>query len=148
MDNVQISHDGWVLVCDGTKALVLKNHGNADAVALKTVEVFDEPQPPARDLGTSKPGRVYQSFSSARSSTEETDWHDENEIAFLIKIAGELDRLVSAHAIKNIIIVAPPRALGVLRQHLSTQVRAVVTAEIGKDLVRHSTHDIEKHLAA
>ena len=41
----------------------------------------------------------------------------------------------------------PPRALGVLRQTYSHNLRAAVRAEIDKDFVKLPVHAIEKHLA-
>ncbi len=47
---------------------------------------------------------------------------------------------------KALIIVAPPRALGVLRHAYSPRLRAVLKAEVDKDYVRTPIHEIEKHL--
>jgi len=44
--------------------------------------------------------------------------------------------------------VAPPRALGVLRQAYSPNLRNALRAEIDKDFVRMPVHEIERHLAA
>ena len=46
-----------------------------------------------------------------------------------------------------LILIAPPRALGVLRQTYSHSLRAVLRAEIDKDFVKLPVHEIEKHLA-
>ena len=78
---------------------------------------------------------------------EQTDWHKQEEDRFLQKLVGQLDHAVNAGEVKSLIIVAPPRALGVLRQAYSHNLRAAVHAEIDKDLVRLPVHEIEKHLA-
>ena len=44
-------------------------------------------------------------------------------------------------------MVAPPRALGVIRQAYSSSLRGAVHAEVDKDLVKLPVHEIEKHLA-
>ena len=49
---------------------------------------------------------------------------------------------------KSLILVAPPRALGVMRQAYSHNLRAALQAEIDKDFVKLPVHEIEKHLAA
>ena len=49
---------------------------------------------------------------------------------------------------KSVIMVAPPRALGVLRHSYSSHLRSAVRAEIDKDFVKLPVHEIEKHLAA
>ena len=46
------------------------------------------------------------------------------------------------------ILVAPPRALGVIRQASTANLRHAVRAEIDKDYVRMPVREIEKHLAA
>jgi protein required for attachment to host cells len=79
---------------------------------------------------------------------EQTDWHVQEEHRFLQKLAGHLEAAVNAGEVKSLIIVAPPRALGVLRQAYSHNLRAAVRAEIDKDLVKLPVHEIEKHLAA
>jgi len=50
--------------------------------------------------------------------------------------------------VKSLILVAPPRALGMIRHAYSHTLRSAVRAEIDKDLVKHPVHDIEKHLTA
>jgi protein required for attachment to host cells len=49
--------------------------------------------------------------------------------------------------IKSLLVVAPPRALGVLRDKFPASLQAIVTAELAKDLVRLPTGEIERHLA-
>jgi protein required for attachment to host cells len=48
---------------------------------------------------------------------------------------------------KALILVAPPRALGVIRQVHAPHLRAALRAEIDKDFVKLPVHEIEKHLA-
>ncbi len=49
---------------------------------------------------------------------------------------------------KLLILVAPPRALGMIRHAYSNALRGAIRPEIDKDLVKHPVHDIEKHLTA
>lgn len=148
MDGIKIARRSWVLVCDGAKALLFENEGDAELLNLKIVETFDQPDLATKDVGTDRPGRVYQSHGSARSAVEGTDWHEQSEAEFLGRLADRLNKAVEAEQTSNILIVAPPRALGILRQHLSSATRAAVRNEIAKDLVRLSTGEIERHLAA
>ena len=78
---------------------------------------------------------------------EQTDWHVQEEHRFLQKLAARLDAAVTAGETKSLVMVAPPRALGVLRQAYSHNLRAAVQDEIDKDFVRLPVHEIEKHLA-
>lgn len=146
MSKVKIRQGDWVVVCDGAKALMLENIGDDVFPNLKTREVHDKPNPPTHEQGTDEPGRVFQSVGGTRSAVEQTDWHDQSEHEFLTKLAARLDAVVKSGRIKSLIIVAPPRALGVIRNAYTPALRAAVRAEIDKDLVRMPVHQIEKHL--
>jgi protein required for attachment to host cells len=78
---------------------------------------------------------------------EQTDWHAQEEERFLRELAQRLDAAVNAGQANALILIAPPRALGVLRQTYSHGLRAAIRAEIDKDFVRLPVHEIEKHLA-
>lgn len=93
-------------------------------------------------------GRTYDAMDGSRSSVEGTDWHQEAEAAFLRGIATKLDDLVRSRGIKALIVAAPPKPLGILRDAVTPAVRAVLSAEIPKDLVKLPTLEIERHLAA
>ncbi|HVX82384.1 MAG TPA: host attachment protein [Devosiaceae bacterium] len=147
MAPIRIHRHAYVLVCDGSKALVFRNAGDALALNLQVVEAAFEPHPPTRDLGAERPGRVREAMGTFRSAVEEPDYHDLAETDFLRGVAHKLEALVHARDITDLVIVAPPRALGVLRTFLAPAVRAVVSAEIGKDLARLSTVEIETQLA-
>jgi protein required for attachment to host cells len=148
MGKPQIRQGDWVIVCDGRKALVLENAGDEKFLNLKTREVFDHPDEKTSEMGTGAPGRSFSSVGHGRSAVEQTDWHTLEEEKFLKTLAGHLDTEVKAGRAKAIVIVAPPRALGVLRPAYSHDLRNALTTEIDKDLVSMPLHEIEKHLAA
>lgn len=140
-------HPGeWIVVCDGAKALVLENAGDDKFPNLKTLEVFEQKNPDTHDLGSDKPGRSYSSVGHGRSAIEQPDWHDQAERTFLLQLIKHLDSAVAAGKAKSIIMVAPPRALGVLRPAYSHALKAAVRAEVDKDYVKLPVHQIEKQL--
>ena len=148
MFNGLVRRGDWVVVCDGKKALVLENVGDTKIVRLKTREVHEQPDAKTSEQGTDKPGRSINSIDARRSAMEQTDWHDQEEERFLQRLASRLDAEVNAGNAKSVIIVAPPRALGVLRQAYSQNLRNVLRAEIDKDFVKMPIDEIEKRLAA
>jgi protein required for attachment to host cells len=148
MSALLIKHGEWIVVCDGAKALVLENTGDVKFPNLKTVQVFEQKDLPTHLLGTDAPGRSHSSMGNGRSAVEQTDWHDQSEQAFLTHLAQRLDADIAAGKAKSLIVVAPPRALGMIRHAYSHALRGAIRAEIDKDLVKHPVHDIEKHLTA
>jgi protein required for attachment to host cells len=147
MSGVKIDQGEWVVVCDGRKALVLENVGDDKFLNLKTREVYDQEDAKTSELGTDAPGRAINSVDARRSSMEQTDWHDQAENAFLETLARRLNAAVEAGEARKLVVVAPPRALGVLRQAYSSNLRDAVHIELDKDLVKLPVHEIEKHLS-
>lgn len=147
MPKLRIESGVWVVVCDGAKALILENGGDELFLDLKTREVHTQPDPRTREQGTDRPGRLQQSTATARSAVEQTDWQAQSEQAFLQDLAGRLDAALGSGETKSLVIVAPPKALGILREAYSPAVRNAVRYEIDKDYVRMPVHEIEKHLA-
>ncbi|MEA2951126.1 MAG: hypothetical protein QOJ96_646 [Alphaproteobacteria bacterium] len=148
MSKLKIEQGGWVVVCDGAKALVLENVGDEMFPNLKMREVYEQEDPMTHEQGTDAPGRSVNSVGSARSAMEQTDWHTQAEQRFLQKLAARLDAAISAGETTSIVLAAPPRALGVIRQAYSQGLRQALHAEIDKDLVKLPVHEIEKYIAA
>ncbi|MDL2402300.1 host attachment family protein [Rhizobium mayense] len=148
MIDIKISRGTWVVVCDGAKALILKSSNGGPHPDLRTCETMEQPHAPDRELGADKPGRTHQADGFAGSAVEETEWHEQAAVEFLKGVAAKVDALVQAKGIDRLILVAPPRALGVLRPHLRAHSQAVIVAEIAKDLTNFPVDQIERHLVA
>ena len=148
MHNLRIHNGDWVVVADGAKALILENAGDAVSLNLKTREVHAQTDPKTSEQGTDAPGRAINSIDARRSAMEQTDWHEQSEQRFLTELSKRLDAAVGSGETKCVVLVAPPRALGVIRQAATANLRKAVRAEIEKDYVKMPVHEIEKHLAA
>ncbi len=148
MSKLKIRQGDWVVVCDGKKALVLENAGDEKFLNLKTLQVFEHPDRKTSELGSDAPGRSISSMGHGRSAMEQTDWHTLEEERFLRTLIGFLNTEVTANRFKSLVMVAPPRALGVLRPFYSHDLRKALHTEIDKDLVAMPVHEIEKRLAA
>jgi protein required for attachment to host cells len=147
MSQFSIRNGSWVVVCDGAKALIFENAGDPDRLNLVTRETMVAGNPSTAAQGTERPGRVHQRFGPKRSAVEQTDWHDEAERAFLRNLAARLDRAVANVETKAIVLVAAPRAMGMLRAELTPRVDKAVKHEIAKDYTGMPVDQIEKHLA-
>lgn len=146
MQKIKIDQGDWVVVCDGKKALILENVGDWKFPNLQTREVFEQDNPPTHEQGSDAPGRSFQSVGSMRSAMDQTDWHAKAEKDFLEDLAGRLDAAINAGDTNSLVMVAPPRALGIIRQAYSQHVRAALRGEVDKDFVKMPVHEIEQHL--
>ena len=146
MRTFTIRNGDWIVVCDGRKALFTVNAGDAEYLNLKVIEERESPSPATREQGSDRPGRTHQSVGAGRSSLGQTDWHDQDEREFVRSIAERINKAVQAGEVKGLVIVAPPRALGVLKPLLSTAANAVLSGSLDKDYVHMPVFEIEKHL--
>jgi protein required for attachment to host cells len=146
MNEIKIKAGDWVVVCDGRKALFLENQGDEKFPNLRVRETYEHDDAKTSDHGTDRPGRVHESAGPGRSAVEQTDWHDQAEQEFLKRIAARLDDAIGKSETGSLIIVAAPRALGVLRPAYSQAVAAAIAAEIDKDMVNMPVYEIEKRL--
>ena len=146
MEKIKIDAGEWIVVCDGRKALILENRGDNKFPNLRTKEVYEHKAPSTSALGTDAPGRVHQSANIARSAVAQTDWHDAAEREFLEVLARRLDEALAREEVKKLVMVASPRALGMLRPMYSARLRRSMQKEIGKDFVKMPIHEIERQL--
>jgi protein required for attachment to host cells len=109
-------------------------------------EVREHEDARTHSQGADVPGRVHQSFSGTRSAVEQTDWHDLAERHFLTEVVRQLDVALANNLVKRLILVAPPRALGMLRPAYSPALRHAISAEIDKDWVALPIHEVEERL--
>jgi protein required for attachment to host cells len=136
----------WVAVCDGRKALLLENKGSAEYPKLETREHFEHKSAATHVQGSSTPGRAFSTAGGRRGSVEQPDFHDQDERAFLQKFAECLELRTRDRGIKALILVAPARALGMIRPALSASTKHVLVAELDRDYVKMPLYEIEEHL--
>jgi protein required for attachment to host cells len=144
---VKIPHDAWILVGDGKKALILRNQGDQVHPNLVLERRFDQENPPTHEQGSDRPGRTNDAFGN-RSAYENADWHQLEESRFAKELADELYRSAHQGAFDKLIVVAPPRVLGILREKFHPEVRERILGELDKTLTQHPVPDIERILGA
>jgi protein required for attachment to host cells len=138
----------WVLVADGEKALFLRNEGDGQYPNLEVVREVREENPPTREQGTDRPGRLNDGGAGGahRSAVADTDWHRIAKERFADEIAERLYKMAHRGDFEAIILTAPPTVLGEIRKKLHKEVAGRVVAEIPKTLTGHPVYDIEKIL--
>lgn len=143
-----LPNNALVLVTDGRKMLLLRNHGDQNQIDLR-VERHDERKDESNtDMRTDAPGTNQQSGGYGRTAYEETDFHQLEEDRW----AKQAAERINARALRNdfdaLAIIAPPRTLGELRKCLHKQAVAKVVIEIDKEMTGRPIADIEALLVA
>lgn len=145
---MQIPHNSFVVVTDGSKMLFFRNEGDSLFPKLEVERKREQDNPPDREQKTDAPGTAYASSGTARSAMEEVDFHRQEEDRFAAETAEMLRKRALDNEFEHLIIVAPPRTLGELRKHYHKEVEKRLSGEITKDLTGHPIQEIEKIISA
>lgn len=139
-----IANGTWVLIADGERALFTRNVTDEQNPHLVIIRVEEQDNPPTRNQSESAPGRRNDGPGTGRSAMEETDWHQLAKDRFAADLADMLYKRAHRGRYDHLVIVAPPRTLGELRDKMHSEVRSRVVGEIPKDLTNHPLAEIEK----
>ena len=143
---MRLPHEALVVVCDGRKALLLRNEGGEASPQLRVESTRQAPvNAPTAEQGSDRPGR-FQNRAGPTSAVAETDWHELAEQSFAEATVEAIETFHQAHSRPPLVLVAPPKTLAVMRGRLTDAVRASVIAEIDKDLTKHPVDEIERVL--
>jgi len=139
-----LSDTTLIVVADGGVARFLSRaRPGARLAELVDVRMGAEAMEPARD----RPPRVHDSVGSGRHAIERRpNPHDAAEDAFLQSVAEKTHELIRLNKISQLVLCAPPRALGVLRAALSPQARERLTLSWDKDITKETPAEIDKRL--
>lgn len=135
-----------VVIADGQSAVFFRNDGIDGQIQLAEVRHFSAKTAASHELGRARPGRAHDSFSSSRSAYEQNDPHEQSELNFLSAVADSIEEELKIGAYQDLVLIAPPTALGALRNVISQAVREKVSAEIHKDYTNTPIPDLENIL--
>jgi len=111
-----LSHNALVLVADGRKTLFFRNHGDENQIDLRTEAHDERDDRKNREIKSDAPGTVKQSFGFGHSTYEEPDFQQQEEDRWIKDTADELKARALRNDFDALAIVAPPKALGVLKE--------------------------------
>ena len=141
-----LPHRALVLVADGTKVLFLRNHGDQNQIDLRTESHDARKDRKDSEIKTDAPGANKQSFGYGRPAMEETDFLQQEEDRWVKDAADELKKRALRNDFDALAVVAPPKALGVLKKCLHKEVQKRIVLTINKEMTDRPIPDIEELL--
>ena len=138
-----LANNALVLVTDGRKTLFFRNHGDENQIDLRT-EAFDERTDlKDREIKSDAAGSSKQSFGYGRPAMEETDFHQLEEDRWAHAAAEEVNRRVLQNGFDSLVVIAPPKTLGLIRKKLHKEAERRLVCEISKEMTGRPIPDIE-----
>lgn len=148
-----LPHNALVLVADGRKMLFLRNHGDENQIDLRTESHDERDDRKERYYRTDAAGASPRSAATStnaqggvhlgRPAMEETDFHQQEEDRWVKEAGDELKKRVLRHDFEALAIVAPPKALGVLKKGLHKEVVKRIVCIVDKEMTGRPIPDIE-----
>ena len=137
----------WVLVGNQAEAQIYSATRLPGSLTLLDTLTHKEGAAHARDLTSDGPGRVHDRMGQARHSMEPVTGVKEKERRRFVKeMVGRLNVAYLRGDFNQLVLVAAPAVLGVIRKTLTKGLEKTVIKEISKDVVGQSLAKIQAHL--
>ncbi len=138
----------WITVADGARARFFRSNAGGTHIepALNMELVAD--RRPSRDIDADRPGRTKDRMAHGRHALEpSTDAHEHARQAFAHEVIELLEKHRTQNDFDELVIIAPPKMLGYLRDAMPEPLKKLVRREVDKDLTRLSIHELRQRLA-
>lgn len=125
----------WILVADRARARLYAL--DDDEGRLLHIGEFSNPEGrmKARDLRSDRPPTVHDRFGHGRHAIEpNTTPEDKAAERFAARLRDALALGLARHLCRNLVLIAPPRFLGMLNGALGRKLRASVLLEVAKEM--------------
>jgi protein required for attachment to host cells len=138
----------WVLVMDAGRAQAFDLQAPPVRLQALPDAAFEGSRKLTQELTADRPGHGQESMGAMRHTLEpRTTAHEHAEEMFAAKLSKWLAEQDSHGAFEQLILVAPPRALSDLRDHLPSRLRSRrVLLEIASDWTKLPGAELDKHL--
>lgn len=136
----------WILVADNTQARIFT--ADSPSSALEEIEglAHTEGRLHDREITTDLPGRIKSADGSGHALEQATDPKKHEADNFARQVVQHLETGHNANKFEQLLIVAEPSFLGLLRNHLPEHIKKHVCFELDKNIATQSIADIRKHL--
>lgn len=97
----------------------------------------------SRDIGTDRPGRAFESGTTARHAVgPRHDLHAMEQERFVRLVGEQINAASGRDEFDELLLVAPPRVLHELREALDAVTRTKLVGTLEKDLVKTPDHEL------
>ncbi len=136
----------WILVADSSRARIFT--ADTPASPLEEIEDFShtESRLHDREITSDLPGKIKSVGGGGHAFEQPTDPKKHEADNFAHIVAQYLEDAHNTNRFEQLLLVASPSFLGLLRNHLSEQVKKRVHFELDKEITMLSTADIRQHL--
>ncbi len=133
----------WALVMDAGHAYIAQQPSRIEDFEI--IQKFEHDHSSTSSHERDQQGRVFESGVNMRHAYEKKhDWHTLQKEEF----AQEMGTFINSSESRfdELIIIAPPKMLGWLREHFSKDVELKIKKELGKEIAQLSHTELKEYL--
>jgi len=137
----------WILVANQAEAQIYSSEQMPRHLMLVDTLVNETGTAHSRDLISDAPGRAFDRFGSARHAMEpNVGVKQEQRRRFVKEMVERLEKAHSKGDFDQLVLLAAPAVLGVIRKTLPTDLVKSVVKEIPKDVIGQGVDKIQLQL--
>jgi protein required for attachment to host cells len=136
-----------VIAVDNTCARIFQATSSKGPLEEREVLVHPENRLRESELTSDRNGSTFTSHGYGRRSySKHTDTKEQGTKEFVNEINDYLIRLEAKNEFKQLIIIAAPKMLGVLKKQLNSSVKKHIIYELNKNIAKLNADEIRSHL--
>ena len=137
----------WILVANQAEARIYSSDQLPGNLLLVDVLANKEGTAHPGDLISDVPGRAFDSTGSGRHAMEpNTGVKEEQRRRFVKEMVGRLQTGHTKEGVDQLVLLAAPAVLGVIRKTLTADLAKIVIKEIPKDVIGQGVDKIQSQL--
>ena len=137
----------WILVANQAEAQIYSANRLPGGLTLIYTLTHEEGAAHARDLTSDGPGRVHDRMGSARHSMEpDSGVKEEERRRFVKEMVDQLESARLKGKFDQLVLLAAPAVLGVIRKAIAGDLAKAVIKEISKDVIGQDIDKIQAQL--
>ena len=136
----------WILVADATYARIFEI--SEESQHWELVQEFQhlESREQGRDLIGNRPNKAQHLMEMAGKKDNPVEFKLQEAMKFAQELTTHLDKQVSTNSFDQLVVVAPPKMLGALREKMSNQLKRLVVTEVDKDYSHMKPAEMEERV--
>jgi len=135
----------WVVVADGAQVRIFEERVRHGALHERP-DFADAQSEEDRQHAAHAKAAVFSKFGPGHSVANDYDPHAQAEQKFLRRLAERLNKGAEGRAFGHLVLIAPPRALGFLREQLTPQASKRLEADAPHACLNEAAETLRRRL--
>lgn len=137
----------WILVANSTNARIFTAETPSSSIVEVEAYTHSNSRLHDRELTLDLPGKIKNpGGSSGHAFEQRTDPKQHEARVFARELAEYLEESHDGDEFRQLLLIAEPSFLGLLREELTDAVKHTVNFELDKNLVKADANEIRRHL--